>query len=97
MIYHAANKLLKSSDRGINWEEISPDLTKNKKENMGPGGGPITNEGAGGEVYHTIYYIAESPHSKEVIYAGADDGLVHITKDGGKLWKNISPDWRRDD
>ena len=59
---------------------------------MGPGGGPITNEGAGGEVYHTIYYIAESPHSKDVIYAGADDGLVHITTDGGKSWKNISPE-----
>ena len=57
---------------------------------MGPGGGPITNEGAGGEVYHTIYYIAESPHSKDVIYAGADDGLVHITTDGGRSWKNIS-------
>ena len=44
------------------------------------------------EVYHTIYYIAESPHSKNVIYAGADDGLVHITTDGGKSWKNISPE-----
>ena len=48
---------------------------------MGPGGGPITNEGAGGEVYHTIYYVAESPHSKDVIYAGADDGLLHVTQD----------------
>ena len=91
-IYHAANKLLKTSDRGISWEEISPDLTKNNKGNLGPGGGPITNEGAGGEVYHTIYYIAESPHNKEVIYTGADDGLIHITKDGGKNWVNITPD-----
>ncbi|MEC8680187.1 MAG: glycosyl hydrolase [Bacteroidota bacterium] len=91
-IYHAANKLLKTSDRGISWEEISPDLTKNNKGNLGPGGGPITNEGAGGEVYHTIYYIAESPHNKEVIYTGADDGLIHITKDGGKNWVDITPD-----
>ena len=91
-IYHAANKLLKTSDRGISWEEISPDLTKNDKGNLGPGGGPITNEGAGGEVYHTIYYIAESPHNKEVIYTGADDGLIHITKDGGKNWVDITPD-----
>ena len=91
-IYHAANKLLRTSDRGISWEEISPDLTKNDKGNLGPGGGPITNEGAGGEVYHTIYYIAESPHNKEVIYTGADDGLIHITKDGGKNWVNITPD-----
>ena len=92
VIYHAANKLLRTNDRGITWEEISPDLTKNKKENLGPGGGPITNEGAGGEVYHTIYYVAESPHDKDIIYAGADDGLVHITMDGGKNWSNITPD-----
>ena len=92
VIYHAANKLLKTSDRGITWEEISPDLTKNKKENLGPGGGPITNEGAGGEVYHTIYYVAESPHDKNIIYTGADDGLVHITRDGGKSWSNITPE-----
>ncbi len=91
VIYHAANKLLKTTDRGITWKEISPDLTKNKKENLGPGGGPITNEGAGGEVYHTIYYVAESPHDKNIIYAGADDGLVHITKDGGISWSNITP------
>ena len=92
VIYHAANKLLKTSDRGVTWKEISPDLTRNKKENMGPGGGPITNEGAGGEIYHTIYYVAESPHDKDVIYAGADDGLLHITMDGGKSWKNITPE-----
>ena len=92
VIYHAANKLLKTSDRGITWKEISPDLTKNKKENLGPGGGPITNEGAGGEVYHTIYYVAESPHDKNIIYTGADDGLVHITRDGGKSWSNITPE-----
>ena len=92
VIFHAANKLLKTRDRGISWEEISPDLTRNKRENMGPGGGPITNEGAGGEVYHTIYYVAESPHSKDVIYAGADDGLLHITTDGGESWSDISPD-----
>ena len=92
VIYHAANKLLKTSDRGITWEEMGPDLTRNKQENLGPGGGPITNEGAGGEVYHTIYYVAESPHDKNIIYAGADDGLVHITTDGGQSWSNITPD-----
>jgi photosystem II stability/assembly factor-like uncharacterized protein len=92
VIYHAAQKLLKSSDRGLNWEEISNDLTRNIKKNLGPGGGPITNEGAGGEIYHTIYYVAESLHNKDVIYTGADDGLVHVTLDGGKSWKNISPE-----
>ena len=59
---------------------------------MGPGGGPITNEGAGGEVYHTIYYIAESPTLK-MLLSGADDGLS-ITTDGGKSWK-IYQNWRR--
>ena len=92
VIYHAANKLLKTTDRGISWEEISPDLTKNNKQNLGPGGGPITNEGAGGEVYHTIYYVAESPHDKDVIYTGADDGMVYLTVDGGTSWSNITPE-----
>lgn len=91
VIYHAGNKLLKTTDRGITWEEISPDLTKNDTTKIDWGGGPITNEGAGGEIYHAIYYVAESPHTPDVIYTGADDGLVHITKDGGASWSNITP------
>jgi photosystem II stability/assembly factor-like uncharacterized protein len=91
VIYHGGNKLLKTSNRGITWEEISPDLTRNDTTTIGWGGGPITNEGAGGEIYHTIYYVAESPFDANVIYTGSDDGLVHITKDGGKNWINITP------
>lgn len=91
VIYHAGNKLLKTANRGVTWQEISPDLTRNDTTTIGWGGGPITNEGAGGEIYHTIYYVAESPHTSEVIYTGADDGLVHLTKDGGKNWTNITP------
>ncbi|GAB5523958.1 MAG: hypothetical protein Roseis2KO_18300 [Roseivirga sp.] len=91
VIYHAGNKLLKTTDRGITWTEVSPDLTKNDTTHIGWGGGPITNEGAGGEIYHAIYYVAESPHTPDVIYTGADDGLVHITKDGGANWTNITP------
>ncbi|MBO6494445.1 MAG: glycosyl hydrolase [Roseivirga sp.] len=90
VIYHAGNKLLKTSNRGITWEEISPDLTKNDSTHISWGGGPITNEGAGGEIYHAIYYVAESPHTPDVIYTGADDGLLHVTKDGGASWTNIS-------
>ncbi len=90
VIYHAGNKLLKTSNRGINWEEISPDLTKNDTSKINWGGGPITNEGAGGEIYHVIYYVAESPHTPDVIYTGADDGLLHITKDGGANWTDIT-------
>lgn len=91
VIYHAGNKLLKSSDRGLNWEEVSPDLTRNVTEHLDYGGGPITREGAGGEVYHTIMYIAESPTDANTIWAGADDGLMHITRDGGKNWTEITP------
>ena len=91
VIYHAGNKLLKTTNRGITWDEISPDLTRNDTTYINWGGGPITNEGAGGEIYHAIYYVAESPHTPDVIYTGADDGLVHITKNGGANWANITP------
>lgn len=90
VIYHAGNVILKTTNRGISWEEISPDLTKNDTTHLIPGGGPITNEGAGGEVFHTIYYLAESPFTPDVLYAGADDGLLHVTQDGGQSWSNIT-------
>lgn len=90
VIYHAANVLFRSRDRGKNWEVISGDLTRNDKATQGPGGGPITNEGAGGEVYNTIYYVAESPRDPSVLWAGTDDGLLHLTRDGGKSWTNLT-------
>ncbi len=90
-LYHAGNVLLKSSDKGMSWTEISPDLTRNEKDKQGWGGTPLTNEGAGGEVYNTIMYVAESPHEAGTIYIGTDDGLVHLTKDEGKTWQNITP------
>jgi photosystem II stability/assembly factor-like uncharacterized protein len=90
-IYHAANVLLKTSDGGLHWEEISGDLTRNEKSKQGPGGGPLTNEGAGGENYNTIYYVIESGLEKGVIWTGSDCGLVHVTRDGGKSWSNVTP------
>lgn len=90
VIYHAGNKLLKTTNRGITWTEVSPDLTRNDSTKINWGGGPITNEGAGGEIYHAIYYIAESPHTPDVIYTGADDGMLHITKDAGANWTEIT-------
>lgn len=90
-IYHGANVVFRSTDRGQSWTAISPDLTRNDKTKLGLGGGPITNEGAGGEVYQTIYYLAESPHEKGVLWAGTDDGLVQLTRDGGGTWTNVTP------
>ena len=89
--YHAAQVLLRTDDLGINWKEVSPDLTRNEKEKQGKGGGPYTNESVGAESYGTISYVKESPHEKGVMWVGSDDGLVHITKDEGANWTNVTP------
>lgn len=89
--YHGAQVLLKTKDRGITWEEVSPDLTRNEESKQGKGGGPYTNEGAGGENYGTLSYVVESPHEQGVIWTGSDDGLVYITRDGGANWTNVTP------
>ncbi len=91
IIYHASNHLLRSSDRGNSWEVVSPDLTKDDPRYQGPGGTPITNEGAGGEIFGTIFSIAPSPVDEDVIWTGSDDGLVHVTRDGGQNWANVTP------
>ncbi len=88
-IYHAGNKVLMSQDRGRNWQEISPDLTRDEKEKQDYGGGPYTREGAGGEIYGTITTLEESPHEPGVLWAGSDDGLVHRRRDGE--WQNVTP------
>ncbi len=90
-IYHAGNVVFKSTDEGQSWELISPDLTRNDKSKQGPGGGPYTNEAAGGENYNTLMYLTESPLEKGTLWAGSDDGLVHVTRDGGKNWENVTP------
>jgi hypothetical protein len=91
VIYHGGNVLFRTMDRGKTWAPISPDLTRNDKATQGWGGTPITNEGAGGEVYGTIVAIAESRHDANTIYVGTDDGLVQLTRDGGKSWTNVTP------
>ena len=90
-IYHGGNVLLRTTNGGMSWDAISPDLTRNEKSKQGPGGMPFTNEGAGGENYNTIYYVAESPVEKGVIWTGSDCGLVYLTTDNGKTWTNITP------
>lgn len=89
--YHGAQYLLRTRDMGKTWTEISPDLTRNEKEKQGKGGGPFTNEAVGAENYGTLAYVIESPHEKGVIWTGSDDGYVHITKDNGNTWQNVTP------
>ena len=91
VVYYGGNVLFRSGDRGQSWTPLSPDLTKNDKSRQGKGGGPITNEGAGGEVYGTIVVIHESPLDPKTIYVGTDDGLVQLTRDGGATWTNVTP------
>jgi photosystem II stability/assembly factor-like uncharacterized protein len=90
-VYHGAQYLLRSRDLGTTWEVISPDLTKNEKEKQGKGGVPYTNEAVGAENYGTLAYVVESPHEAGVIWTGSDDGWVHLTKDGGESWTNVTP------
>ena len=89
--YHGSQYLLKTSDMGRSWKEVSPDLTRNEKEKQGRGGGPYTNEAVGAENYGTLSYVIESPHEKGVIWTGSDDGLVYLTRDGAANWKNVTP------
>ncbi|MGB5782988.1 MAG: glycosyl hydrolase, partial [Eudoraea sp.] len=89
--YHCAQLVLRTRDKGLNWEEISPDLTRNMDDKQGKGGGPYTVEAVGAENYGTIAHIIESPHEKGVLWTGSDDGLVHLTKDGGVTWVNVTP------
>ncbi len=90
VVYHGAQVVLKTNDRGMHWVPISPDLTRDQEDRQGPGGGPYTNEGAGGENYNTISYLACSPHRAGEIWAGTDDGLLHLTHNGGEDWLNLS-------
>ena len=91
VIYHGAQVVLKSTNRGQSWAAISPDLTRNEEAKQGTIGGPIMIEGAGGEHYGTIMYIAESPHAADTIWTGSDDGRVSVSQDGGGNWKDVTP------
>ena len=91
VIYYGTDKLLRTTDRGVSFEEISPDLTKNERDKQGLNGGPITAENVGAEFYGTILTITSSPHAKGEIWVGSDDGLVHITRDDGETWGDVTP------
>jgi photosystem II stability/assembly factor-like uncharacterized protein len=91
IIYYGTQMVLKSVDRGVTWTRISPDLTRNDPQKQGRNGGPLTPENVGAEFYNTLFYIVESPHQAGYIWVGSDDGLVHLSRDGGANWNNVSP------
>jgi photosystem II stability/assembly factor-like uncharacterized protein len=94
VLYHAAQVLFRSTDRGRSWTAISGDLTRNDPSRQQWSGGPITGDNTGVETYCTIFAVAESPREKGLIWAGSDDGLVHVTRDGGRTWTNVTPAMR---
>ncbi len=90
-IYAAGNVLFRSTDQGHSWTALSPDLTKNDKSKQGPSGGPITKDNTSVEYYGTIFTAAESRLERGVLWAGSDDGLIHITRNDGQSWQNVTP------
>jgi photosystem II stability/assembly factor-like uncharacterized protein len=98
-LYHGGERLFKTTDGGVHWQAISPDLTRNDKSKQHVSGGEITLDDSGTEYYDTIFALAESPLTKGLLWVGTDDGLVQITRDEGKNWTNITPkdlpEWSR--
>ena len=101
VLYAAGNIVFRSTDQGGSWEPISPDLTRNDPDKLQPSGGDITGDASGAETYCTVFSFLESPHEKGVFWAGSDDGLIHISRDGGANWENVTPpdleEWTRVD
>jgi photosystem II stability/assembly factor-like uncharacterized protein len=91
VLYACSNYVHRSRDIGASWEVISPDLTRNDPSKLGPSGGPVTRDNTGAEVYCVVFCLAESPHQRGVLWAGTDDGLIHLSNDGGATWSNVTP------
>ena len=91
VLYATANVVFKSTNDGQSWEAISTDLTRNDKTKQGPSGGPITKDNTSVEYYDVVFALAPSPHDSSTLWAGSDDGLVHVTRDGGKTWTTVTP------
>jgi photosystem II stability/assembly factor-like uncharacterized protein len=90
-VYFAAEVLYKTTDGGRSWAQISPDLTRNDKTKQEGSGGPLTKDNTSIETYDTIFDVAESPLDKNMLWVGSDDGLVHLTRDGGAHWADVTP------
>jgi photosystem II stability/assembly factor-like uncharacterized protein len=91
VIYTSAQMVFKTTDHGMSWTAISPDLTRNDISKQQSSGGPVTQDNTSVEFYDTVFTIAESPLNKDLLWAGTDDGLIQITRDGGKNWTNVTP------
>ena len=90
-LYAFSNHVHVTTNEGQTWETVSPDLTRNDPSTLKSSGGPITQDNTGVEFYGNIFTIMESPHEKGVWWTGSDDGLIHLTQDGGQNWKNVTP------
>jgi len=91
VLYTAAEIVFKTTDHGMSWTAISPDLTRNDKSKQESSGGPITKDNTTVEYYDTVFTVAESPVQKDLIWAGTDDGVIQLTRDGGQHWTNVTP------
>ena len=91
VLYTAAQFVLRSGDQGRTWRKISPDLTRDDKTKQQPSGGPITLDITSVEYYDTVFALAESPLQRGLLWAGTDDGLIHVTHDDGQSWSNVTP------
>lgn len=91
VLYVTGNHVFRSMNEGASWEIVSPDLTRNDRTKLGPSGGPITRDNVGTEYHCTIFAFCESPVTAGVLWAGSDDGLVHVSRDHGKTWSNVTP------
>ncbi|MEP7128888.1 MAG: hypothetical protein ABI729_08470, partial [Chitinophagales bacterium] len=90
-IYVGSQYVYRSMDAGMSWTKISDDLTRHDSTRLQPSGGTINKDNTGAEVYGDVFAIAESPVTPGIIWAGSDDGLIHISKDDGKTWENVTP------
>jgi len=91
VLYYSSQYVFKSTNGGMSWSEISPDLSRNDKSKQQSSGGPITKDNASVEFYDLVFTVAESPKQKDLLWAGTDDGLIHLTRDAGKNWANVTP------
>jgi hypothetical protein len=91
VLYATSQHVWKTTNEGQTWERISPDLTRHDPSTLGPSGGPITLDQTGVETYAVVFALAPSPVDGRVIWAGSDDGYVHLTRDGGQNWDKVTP------